>query len=246
MASDLLGVLGLLVAAVSGVILVLAAYRAVEIGRASVSPVYRRRAFWTAAFVVLVVINLFDSFSSPPLLTVFGILGGLSLVLLEVTLFAFVDGAVTVAIDNDFFHRDSMKWSRLRSAFYPIVVFSAADSVFLGSYYQSEITSSLWSHIPALGVVLLLIVFCYSAAALVVSARRTADRTLKWHVRILGFSVLSIVVAIFDQIAYSWSGYNLPLGIIFIVISYLLYLAVMSLSLVGKVEKAVEADVSPR
>ena len=243
MSNELIAILGYALAAVPVVILGLVAYRAVEIGRVSVSAVYRRRAFWTAALVVLLVLIEIDSLlpstgpSSNPLGAVSYLLGGLSLVLFEVVFFAFIDGAVIVAMDRDFFHRDTLRWKRLRSAFYPIVIACALVSVLGGGYGLN--------FFPGVGTLFLLIAYGYSAAALVVSSGRTADMTLKRYVKMLGFSALGVVAAILDQIAYSWSGYNLPLGVVFIVISYLLYRAVMSLSPVGRVEKAVSANSIP-
>ena len=238
-----------MLAAVSTVILGLGAYRALEIGRVSISRVYRGRAYGTAILLVLVAFVLLYS---PPIVSIpstffspLSLAGGLSLVLLEAALFAFIDGAVNVAMDSDFFHRDSLKWSGLRSAFYPIVIVSASVSVLGGSYDQSVQNPSQWlNYGPPLGVLLLLITYGYSAAALVVSARRTADMTLKRYVRTLGFSVLGVMAAILVEVYYSWSAdplSNLPLGAVFVVLSFLLYRAVMSLSPMGKVEKVVDA-----
>jgi hypothetical protein len=253
MSGDFTTIGGLLLAAISTVILGLGGYRALEIGRASISRIYRGRAYGTAILLVLTAFLLLDSPPIVPTTSDFfsplNLVGGFGLVLFEAALFAFIDGAVLVAMDSDFFHRDSLRWNRLRPAFYPIVIVSASVSVLGGSYDQSVQNPPQWLNGgPPLGVLLLLIIYGYSAAALVVSARRTVELTLKRYVRMLGFSVLCVIGALLVEVSYSWSASpisNLPLGVVFVAISYTLYLGVMSLSPMGKMEKVSEPIAQP-
>ena len=64
----------------------------------------------------------------------------------------------------------------------------------------------------------------------------------------LGFSVLCVIGALLVEVSYSWSASpisNLPLGVVFVAISYTLYLGVMSLSPMGKMEKVSEPIAQP-
>jgi hypothetical protein len=83
----------------------------------------------------------------------------------------------------------------------------------------------------------------YSAAALVVGARRTPDRTMRRFVRMLGLAIICMVL--FFTVWIPFAPFSLTVQDLGSLISecfipaaaYFLYLAVMSLSSVGRVEE---------
>lgn len=93
-------------------------------------------------------------------------------------------------------------------------------------------------------------VYGYAAIALIIGSRRTADRVLKTYVKFLGLTIGAFVLEfllliIVEGPASSFSLPALPGNLASILLSYLIYRTVMSLSVVGRVEKAVEAVSQP-
>ena len=228
-AGDLLGLVGI------GIFL-FAAYRAFTIGKILVGGAYRNRAFWTGgtsiALILLTIASALPA-SNP--------LGSAAFVLIFVVLLAFVDSSIKVTQDTDFFHRSPLGWQRLRKPLYIIITpLLVVGALTLGFAPPSSILAFvgilLW--FGAGGGALSL-----SAAAMVVGARRTSDRSMRRFVRMLGLAIICMVLFFTVWIPFSpFSATLQDLGSLlsefFIpAAAYFLYLAAMSLSLVGRIEK---------
>jgi hypothetical protein len=209
----------------------LGAYRAVGIGRGLVSRVTRSRAFWTGTILALLCLV----FAERALLA-----AGINVDPHEVVFFLFIlfllpyiDGGVMAALDTDFFHRDTLLWRRLRKpAYIAFYVSSAVFTVFAAS--MSFVVPS--SSPPFLLLYVVLIILGYGAVALVIAARRTADRTLRRHVGYLGLSLAGFIAQTFffnPSSIYS----SIAEDAVYLAAVYVLYRAVMSLSLVSRIVK---------
>jgi hypothetical protein len=226
------------VAVAAVAIFLLATYRAFTIGRVLIRGVYRDRALWTAGTLIALIFLTVAS-NLPPS----NPLSPLSFVLIFVVLFAFVDSSIRVVQETDFFHRTPLRWERVRKPFYVVLIAFLAVG---GSLALIEPTNSL---LYLVGVLLWFgpggTFLTYSAAALVVGARRTPDRTMKRFVRMLGFAIICMVL--FFTVWIPFAPFSLTVQDLGSLISelfvpaaaYFLYLAVMSLSPVGHVEKDV-------
>ena len=238
---DVLEVLGL------GIFL-LATYRALSIGRVLLGGVYRDRAFWTAG--TLIALILLTLASGLPTTGPLYLLSALAFVLIFVVLFAFVDSSIRVVQEMDFFHRSPLGWQRYRKPSYALLVGFLSVGGTLALFAPSN-------SIPGLIGVLLWFgsggtFLIYSAAALVVGARKTPDRTLRRFVRMLGFAIICMVLFFTTWIPFA--PFSLMLQDLGSLIStffipaagYFLYLAVMSLSPVGHIEKEVVVNSMPK
>lgn len=207
----------------SGAILAFGAYRAMRMGRAFVSSLYRSRARWTAGAIWLLVVSVLGSLISPPSSTqpalitltpllpliVLEALPELALLGFLMAIFAFVDRTILVTMDMDFFHRSVFRWPKVRIPFYILLFLGLIEVLgnsILGGLPPSQV--SRWeiyavgsiptvdgAWFPLFTSVLLLVAFGYPAAAMVVGARRTSDMTLRKHVRFLGIAIISFFVA---------------------------------------------------
>ncbi len=211
-------------------ILLLATYRALKIGRALVSSVYRSRAYWLAALTVIFIISAFNAYVTYPNTPLgyflsrndynFPFLVGLAVV------FAFVDSVILVAIEMDFFHRNTLHWKQLRMPTY---------AVFLVSIFILSIPNSLLFN--ALSLFLPVISAGYAIAVLIVASRRTPDKTLKKHTRLLGYAFVIYIVSVLVFMIPIWG--NLISDLFVIISAYLIYLATMSLSPMSRIEKEI-------
>ncbi len=228
MPDDILTVVLVILGIVSIGICLAAAYRAVEIGRGLVSRVHRNRAFWTAAMLGTLMIGFSD-----PLPGTLGVdLGMIAYVLFLLLVMPFVDGAILAAEDTDFFHRDTLQWRRLRRPVF--VVYYIFYVILLISTFgpsTSPIVSFISNVSPGL-----FIIPGYAIAALVLVARRTADRNLKWYVGYLGLGLAWLVGSVFLYNPSSVPSSTAEQAVI-VVGLYFFYRAVMSLSPLGRVEE---------
>jgi hypothetical protein len=242
MLSDIINAAQTPVVVVAIGILLFATYRAFTIGRALVRGVYRNRAFWTGGTMIALILFTLSSNlpTSNPLST-------LSFLVIGLALLAFVDSSVEVAREMDFFHRSPLRWQRLRKPLYVLLFAFSTVGAFL--YLESSATLS------GVGVVLwftmITLVFSYSAAALVVGARRTPERTMRRFVRMVSLALICMVLFFTIWIPFQPFGAtvadlgNLISDCFIPAAAYFLYLAVMSLSPVGRVEKEVSANSIP-
>ncbi len=156
----------------------------------------------------------------------------------------FIDVTILAAMELDFFHRNTMRWREIRLPLY-IIAFAVGVIFLLPGDYNPPAELIIFVVYPIIfgGIPLVL---GYSIITLIVASRRTPDRTIKRHVRLLGFALacyaLVLGVAIFTSFIFSPS--DIPttlLDFLGILGSYLIYRAVMSLSPTSHMEKEIVA-----
>jgi hypothetical protein len=210
-------------------ILVLATYRALKIGRALVSSVYRNRAYWLAALTIAFIItglNVYVTYPNTPLGYFLNRNDYNFLFLVELSLvFAFLDSVILVAMEMDFFHRDTLHWRQLRIPAY-VVVFVG---IFIGAVSDALL--------PNILTLLAAVFIVYSIVVLIVASRRTPERTLKRHTRLLGYAFVAYAVSVVVFTIPMWG--NLLSDLFVIIFAYLIYLATMSLSPMTRIEKEI-------
>lgn len=220
---------------VTSIIAILVVYRGIEIGRALVSGVYRNRAFWVAALGLVIFIQALPGYV--PFVGEVVIVGvplfEIAFLSLFLAFFAFVDSTILVALEMDFFHRNTLHWRQIRIVGYPLVF-----GFIITILFSPPLT------LPGLLMVILavgtIVTIPYSAAALIIGARRTWDRTLKRHLTLLGFVFVVYLVSFVE----ATTSFNNPtpasdlLGDFLVVLApYLLYRAAMTLSPISRIEK---------
>ncbi len=224
-------------------IFLFATYRAFTLGRVLVRGVYRNRAFWAGGTMITLILFTLasDLPASNPLST-------LSFLVIVLILLAFVDSSIGVTQEMDFFHRSPLGWQRLRKPLY-VLVFAISTA---GAFALLESSNAILSGV---GVVLwfavIISVFSYSAAALVVGARRTPERSMRRFVRMLGLAIICMVL--FFTVWIPFQAFSVTVADLGNLISdffvpaaaYFLYQAVMALSPVGRVEKEVGVPSKP-
>jgi hypothetical protein len=226
-------------------IFLLGSYRAVTIGRALVSRVYRNRAFWTAAImIVFVITNFLDltSFSSTIGVNTIGvILASLPYAAEILLLFAFIDGTILAGMETDFFHRDTLKWRKGRKPLYAAFVVSVVLVFSIFSLPNPNSLPFLAVASVYAGLAAILAIFGFSAATIIAVSRRTPDRTMKMFLRFLGFALGVLVLDNVMTSAFSGDVIALLDDLLSVVAAYLVYRAVMFLSPLGRVETEVAA-----
>ena len=240
--ASLISLAGLLV--VLGLLL-FSTFRGISIGRAMVDSVYKKRAFWMAAstgflFAALATTNFLPQ-------SAVGSIGPQFVVaplyyVAFLTIFAFVDRSILATMEEDFFHRDTLSWREVRRPLFSAwLVFGFYSTVIYNWYQSIYAVTPVW-----MGVIDFFsnaIVFAglgYLGAALMVGARRTPDRTMKKFVRDFGLFLISFAIgAILGSIGPFDFGWIVQLaGSAFLAIAFFcLYLTVMSLSPLGKIDK---------
>ncbi|HUI86836.1 MAG TPA: hypothetical protein VLY21_06750 [Nitrososphaerales archaeon] len=219
-------------------IFLFATYRAFTIARVLVKGAYRNRALWTGGTAFALI--LFEYATTLPASNPLGISAFFLILLI---LFAFVDSSIRVAQETDFFHRSPLGWQRLRKPLYGIILGYTGIGALLILIIGSTVAA-----ISLTGEVLWFIIagvsLTYSAAALVVGARRTPERSLRRFVRMLGLTIICMVLFFtawipFIPFSQTVQDFGSLVSEVFIPLAaYFLYLAVMSLSPVGRVEEA--------
>jgi hypothetical protein len=239
---DILSVVDQLSFVVASIILAFGAYRGVTIGRAFVNRLYRSRAIW---IVAIVLVALFNSLSNlvPFLNTSF-----VPFILLVVTIlvvFVFVDVSILATIELDFFHKNTLRWRQVRFVGY-LLLFGEVGLAFLLGIVSGLPGSPSWittlDNSPAFTDQAGLAVFgvlVYSAAALMMGARKTPDRTMKRHLQLVGFAFALFIISTLNDLTLSIDLLDDFLGVLG---PYVIYLAVMALSPVGRVEKEVTSS----
>ncbi len=233
MSTDVLTLVGQLVTAGGTGICALAVIRGIQIRRALINKVYRRRALWISlvSLYALVYILLGSDLAATVPILLNLILATASL--LPLVAFVFVDSAILAAMETDFFHRDALRWRRLRGLAF--VVQLALFLVLIVVYFvYLRHLSILFLYFAFVIVGASTLGLAYSVAVLVVVSRRSSDRTMRKHTRLLGLLLALVVVLLPDLFVFP----NIPLGIFLgLAIPYLLYLSAMSLSQTNRIEK---------
>ena len=232
-------------------ILVLGIYRAMEMRGAFVSGIYRSRATWSTLLMLVVIVTMLDNyvpFPSSGILYLFGLVfvnGGFIALLFVIV--AYADRSVLVAIETDFFHRDTLSWSRVRwPAAIVFVTFVIGLNIGGAVLTPDEQSSLLGVLINDLFFLVVAGILSYLTAALIVGSRRSADRTLRRSILLLGLALSTLVLSI---VATSFvNPGTLPYVIVQqgtgIVGIYLIYRSVMSLSPLGRVQKEISTSFS--
>lgn len=225
-------------------ILVLGIYRAMEMRRAFVVGVYRSRATWSTLLMLVIIVVLLSSFVPFPSSGVLSLVGSVPFPSLILVFVAYADKSVLAAMETDFFHRDTLGWTRGR---WPVAIVLVTFVVILGVggaiLTPAEQASPLWAAIINLFFVTLAAILAYLAASLIVGARRSADRTLRRSIALLGLALFTLVLSIVvtsllttGTVPYALA--NQGTGVAGI---YLIYRSVTSLSPLGRIEKEVAA-----
>ena len=206
----------------------LAANYSFRMSRILFERIYRSRAMWTGFFaIILIVLLVVDSLTS-----IFS--GSLSIeaipvasripqvvaVIVFVLIFAaWIDSTIRIAISQDFFHRNTLRWASLRYLFW-------ASILPLSLLYVLD-HQAFYAFAP--------IPLVYAAATLLVSGIRTRNRTMRAYLRWIGLLVLS--GSIFNFLIYLIPFPNLfPNLFGGVVLAYFLYRAAKSLSPTSKLE----------
>lgn len=208
-----------------------AAYRALSSRRALVSGVYRSRALWTGMGAIIILafesLQIIGENSLGPgyftllevdityfVLTIVGI----------IVIFSWIDSTILVALDMDYFHRDSLHWRGFRKYLW-VTVLAAAIAQAFASTQAGEIAI----------VVLLGVPVVYSAVALGVGSGRVFDETMRRYVKWMVFLVAALALELLT------TAINFDLNFPIVVFAYFLYRAAGSLL---KTDRLV-ADVGP-
>jgi hypothetical protein len=211
-------------------ILLLATYRALKIGSSYVSSAYRNRAYWLAALAIIFIItdlNVYVTYPNTALGWIFNRNDYNLPFLVELAFaFAFIDSVNLVAMEIDFFHRNTLYWKQLRIPSYAVFLVN----ILVLSTSTLPLFNVLSSVLPA-------VCAGYAIVVLIVASRRTRDRTMKRHTRLLGYA---FVIFLASVLVFSLPTYgNLLSDLLVIIFAYLIYLATLSLSPLSRIEKEV-------
>jgi len=247
MSVDLVDAISVGATVVTVAILVLGIYRALEMRGGFGNSAYRSRATWSAFLMLIILILMVTNFINFPSSGILSFLGALPFLALIFTIFAYADGSVRVAMETDFFHRDTLGWSRMRWPAMVVLVFFVIGA--FGGTAVSNLTAQeqYWvDNVVNLFFFAVAAIIAYSAAALILGARRSSDRTLRRSILFLGLALCTLVVSL---VATSFlSDGTLPYVIVNkgtgVVGIYLIYRSAMSLSPIGKIERDAESPVS--
>lgn len=214
----------------------LASYRAVEILRGFVSRVYQRRAL-TLVFLGLVMAVVAEIPRLPslpptgPVATFENDFAVPFVFLLFFALFFFVDSSLKIVTERDFFHRQILGWHNGRW-----LVGGLLGAGIVGTLFISVTFFFLY-------VAGALVFFFYGGACLLVGSRRVADRVFKGQLKFFGLFLVFFVLQLpLTVLSNGFDVFILAAFVFGALSAYSLYRSVMSLSVVGKVEKVVSAE----
>ncbi len=224
-------------------ILLVGIYRAVGLHRAFVTGVYRSRATWSTLLMLVIIWVMLNNFVPTPNSGILSLFGFLPFVALLIVFGAYADRSVLVAIETDFFHRDPLRWTRGRWLAGIVLVVYTVTIVIGGEVLTSaEQSSFLGNILDNLYFFVVAGVLAYAAAAMIVGARRSADRTLRRSILLLALALSTLVVSI--VVTSLLTSGTVPYEVVDkgtgVVGIYLIYRSVMSLSPLGRIEKEVE------
>src|SRR6266566_1329814 len=163
-----------------------AAYWAFIIRKALVTGLYRKQALWAGTMgLYLVSLSTFLTIALSFNLTTLSvnILGGLLISSGFIVLFAWIDSTVRVARRSDPLLRDTLRWSRLRYFIGFVTVFGAISALL------TSINSGFALVAPFGGALF------FGAIALLISARRSGDTTLRRHLKWMGLAIAMLWLA---------------------------------------------------
>jgi hypothetical protein len=227
-------------------ILVVGAYRALRIRRGLASPIYRSRALSLALVAILYTIALISDLVPYPQVTD---LATGAMITLAVTLpyfvFAFmmfhsVDRTILVANDMDLLGRNTLQWPRLRWPLYALALFAIALILIANPFLFLQ-SPPAWANTADLAFYpLFLTALGVSAVALFLSSRRSLEKAMGRFVTFFGAAVAFFITdfVLFNYVYYFYYTPTLQFvdNLVIIAATIFLYLAVISLTPLGKVE----------
>lgn len=236
---------------VSMVVYAFVAYRGFEMAGAFVSRVYRTHARWVAAMSLALLLTIIAGHA--PYIGNIGIgvvtLGFISVFFIVLALLPFVDSTILVALDMDFFHRNTLYWRRTRVlvyfllygiiAFFLLIIYLASQPVPPG--WVVTATNSLAFEVVFIGIIGGAL--GYSVLTLVACSRRAPDIVFRRHLLRLGLVFAFGTVAILNDFTVGNLVLDGALG--GVVVPFLWYLAAMSLSPIGRIEKGAVSSSLP-
>jgi hypothetical protein len=217
-------------------ILFVGIYRASQIRRAFVNSAYRSRATWSAFLMLIILIVMVANYVPFPSSGILSTVGALPFIALLLAIFAYAERSAIVAMETDFFHRNTLGWLRARwPAAIVLVAFDAAD-VALSPVAEPN---ALELALANLAFVAVIGVLAYATATLVIGARRSSDRTLRRSILLLGLALSTLVLSL--VLTFPLVEGTLPFVIVnkgtALVGIYLIYRSMMSLSPLGRIDK---------
>lgn len=245
MPSSILLVLTIFGYSASTLVLVYGAYWALAIRRGLFVGVYRGQALWLAfltlyfGFFTSSAVDFAQASSNPYL----NFLGSLYYLLLALALFRLVDTDIRVARQSDPRLRNTLRWSQLRLA----VGAFMATSIILVVYFQLEGYLVPGFDFPqaitlAVEASVFLPFLVLGGAALLVSARRSGDSTLRRSLKWFGLFFLALLATNVSFFATTSGLVQIPSDIfdalsgpVFLPTTYCLYKSARSLAPVGRV-----------
>jgi len=178
-----------------------AAYRALKGRRALASGVYRSRALWTGMGAIMILAygllqivaenspGFFSTFA-PEFFSTFatGIFYFVFTIVAVIVIFSWIDSTVMVALDMDYFHRDSLHWRGLRRYLWVAVLVAAVLGGF-GTTQAGVIAVTVLLGVPVV----------YAAVALGIGSGRVFDETMKRYVKWMVFLVAALALELRDH-----------------------------------------------
>ena len=215
--------------------------------RGFIDPVYRSRALWSAVLMFVIILTNLNGFVSLPNDTISNLIGFSPFVAIVLVSYVYVDRSVMVAVSTDFFHRNTLHWLQFRRLGYGLL--GATSLITYGliivapQYFVSGYPTP--AHPPlfvAIGLnqffAVIIFVLGISALALGVASRRTSDRNLRKSIRLLGYALGSFVATIFITSVSTSDAASIVGNILSLIATYFLYRSTISLTALGRVEKA--------
>ncbi len=229
-------------AIVTTIIGFIAAYYSFALSRALVNRGYRNTAIWTALIAIALVATVYPllffalSNFAPSSFFQLVVLYAVSTADL-IILYAWLDSTIRIAIDQDFFHRDTFGWSHLRYIFWAGLILLDL-SVWMGLLIPTNYPFFVARGLAFAGF------FGVVGLVLFVSGLRTSDRTIRTYLMWLGLIMLwALVMAVLGTLA----PFAFPSA--WVVMGYLLFRAARSLSPISKLQagdtKFTRGNVSP-
>ncbi len=216
-------------ALVATVIGFVAAYYSFALSRALVNREYRNRAIWTAMIAIALVATvyplLFFALSNFAPSSFFQLVTLYTVSTADLLfLYAWLDSTIRIAIGQDFFHRDTFGWSRLRYIFWTGLI-PLELLIWIGLLLPTNYPFFVARGLAFAGF------FGVVGLVLFVSGLRTSDRTIRTYLMWLGLIMLwALVMAVLGTLA----AFAFPSA--WVVMAYLLFRAARSLSPISKLQ----------
>jgi hypothetical protein len=206
------------------------AYRGAAMARGFVKGLYRSRAYWVVALSLAILIN--DATGHLPYIGNYLLanipLDFVSIPLLILVVYTFADRTILVALDLDFFHRNTLHWRQFRLVAYPLL-YGEVALVFLenNGFPQLDPLATGTTFL-----VLFVLIFGYTLITVIFSARRTSDTVFKRHMLLLGLAFAIGIIALTNGFILSSDILD---DLTALVGAYVWYRAAMTLTIVSKV-----------